>query len=69
MRVVDRRKEPFTRYIGRGSDFGNPFTHLQLTSTKALVHARTYDGGSRKMLQAMGYGKQGMGRRDSTGAT
>jgi hypothetical protein len=25
MKVVNKRKEPFTVYIGRGSIFGNPF--------------------------------------------
>ena len=37
MRVVHCKREPYTKYIGRGSLFGNPFTHLPLTKTKALV--------------------------------
>jgi hypothetical protein len=43
MRVVDKRREPFTRYIGRGSDLGNPFTHLPLSKTKAYVQVATVD--------------------------
>lgn len=30
-------------YIGRGSAFGNPFTHLPLGRTKALVQVNTLD--------------------------
>jgi hypothetical protein len=37
MKIVDKRREAFTRYIGRGSPFGNPFTHLPLHATKALI--------------------------------
>jgi len=37
MKIVNCRKEPYTKYIGRGSDFGNPFTELPLARTKALV--------------------------------
>ena len=37
MRIVNCRKESYTKYIGRGSDFGNPFTELPLARTKALV--------------------------------
>jgi len=37
MRVVDKRREPFTRFIGRGSPFGNPFTHIPLHMTAAAV--------------------------------
>lgn len=33
-RVVNKYKEPYDVYIGRGSKWGNPFTHLN-TNTKA----------------------------------
>lgn len=41
MRVVNRRFERGTFYIGRGSPLGNPFTHLPLHLTKALVKTDT----------------------------
>ena len=31
------------RYIGRGSSLGNPFTHLPLAGTKALVQCDTVE--------------------------
>lgn len=34
-RVVHCKKEPFDVYIGRGSIFGNPFTHIKDRETKA----------------------------------
>src|SRR5579872_5242311 len=34
-------KVPYTRYIGRGSDYGNPFSHLE--GTKALYKVETRD--------------------------
>lgn len=37
MKVVNIRTEPSTHYIGRGSIAGNPFTHLPLYQTTALV--------------------------------
>ena len=37
MRVVNRHRATFTHYIGRGSVFGNPFTHLPVQDTKAAV--------------------------------
>jgi hypothetical protein len=40
-RVVNKRKERYDFYIGRGSPFGNPFSHL--SGTKA-----TYQVGSRE---------------------
>ena len=40
-RVVNRRKEDFDEYIGRGSVFGNPFTHLALCTTKAEFQVKT----------------------------
>jgi len=41
MRVVHCKREPYTVYIGRGSDLGNPFTHLPLGKTKASVQVAT----------------------------
>lgn len=41
MRVVNRKTERGTHYIGRGSLLGNPFTHLPLRYTKALVKVDT----------------------------
>ena len=41
MKLVNSRLEPFTHYIGRGSPFGNPFTHLPLGRTQACVHVPT----------------------------
>jgi len=41
MKIVDKRTTPFTHYIGRGSAFGNPFTHLPLAGTKAYALAGT----------------------------
>jgi len=43
MRVVHCKREPFTKYIGRGSALGNPFTHLPLHKTKALVQVANVD--------------------------
>ena len=41
-RVVNKRKESFDVYIGRGSQFGNPFTHIKDKETKAefIVNSR-----------------------------
>jgi hypothetical protein len=41
--VGNKRVKPFTHYIGRGSVFGNPFTHLPLAETKAAVHVNTVE--------------------------
>lgn len=41
MRVVNRRKDAYTHYIGRGSVAGNPFTHLPLEGTQASVQVAT----------------------------
>lgn len=43
MQVVHCKREPYTKYIGRGSDLGNPFTHLPLSKTKAYVQVPTVD--------------------------
>lgn len=43
MRVVDKRNEPFTKYIGRGSIYGNPFTYLPIDNTKAIVQVKSLD--------------------------
>jgi hypothetical protein len=34
-RVVHCQREPYDVYIGRPSDWGNPFTHIKDRSTKA----------------------------------
>ena len=34
-RVVNKYKEPYDIYIGRGSKWGNPFTHIADKKTKA----------------------------------
>jgi hypothetical protein len=39
--VVNKRRSAFDVYIGRGSIFGNPFTHLPLDRTKAEFHVAT----------------------------
>ena len=43
MRVVDKRVEEYTHYIGRGGGFGNPFTHLPLNRTQAVVQVNTIE--------------------------
>ena len=40
-RVVNCRKEPYEVYIGRGSKWGNPWTHLPLEGTQAQWHVET----------------------------
>lgn len=39
--VVHCKKEPYDIYIGRGSIWGNPFTHKPLNSTKAKVQVES----------------------------
>ena len=40
-RVVNKYKEPYDVYIGRGSKWGNPFTHLPKgTKAKYVVSSR-----------------------------
>ena len=39
--VVNCRREPYDVYIGRGSIFGNPFSHLPLKQTTASFHVAT----------------------------
>ena len=34
-KVINKNKESYDVYIGRGSIFGNPFTHLPLKNTHA----------------------------------
>jgi hypothetical protein len=45
MKVVNLKDYPKSavRYIGRGSSLGNPFTHLPLSTTKALVQCDTLE--------------------------
>lgn len=48
MRVVHCKIEPYTHYIGRGSVFGNPFTHIPIDRTKASVQV----GSVKESIQA-----------------
>jgi hypothetical protein len=43
LEVVHCKRESYTKYIGRGSDLGNPFTHLPLSRTKAYVQVPTVE--------------------------
>ncbi len=43
MRVVHCKRERCTKYIGRGSIYGNPFTHLPVGNTKASVQVGSVD--------------------------
>jgi hypothetical protein len=43
VRVVHCKHESYTRFIGRGSIYGNPFTHLPLPRTRAVVQVQTLD--------------------------
>src|SRR5512146_2263295 len=40
-RVVNCRREPYDEYCGRGSKWGNPFTHLPLDQTAAQFQVAT----------------------------
>lgn len=39
-RVVNKYKEPYDVYIGRGSKWGNPFSHRQGTKAQFVVATR-----------------------------
>jgi len=39
-KVVNKYKEPYDIYIGRGSKFGNPFSHRSGTKAKFVVKSR-----------------------------
>ncbi|PJZ19816.1 hypothetical protein CEW46_21235 [Bacillus cereus] len=39
-RVVNKYKEPYDIYIGRGSKWGNPFSHLDGTKAQFKVGSR-----------------------------
>lgn len=41
--VVHCKKQPYDVYIGRGSKWGNPFTHLPVSGTKATFQVATRD--------------------------
>lgn len=43
MKVVHCKRERYTKYIGRGSVLGNPFTHLPLEKTKAVVQVASIE--------------------------
>lgn len=40
-KVVNIRKEKCDVYIGRGSQFGNPYTHLPIEKTKAGIQVKS----------------------------
>ncbi len=42
MRVVNRRKEQFTHYIGRPSVFGNPYTLALFSREEAIQKYEAY---------------------------
>lgn len=39
-KVVNKNKEPFDVYIGRGSKWGNPYTHKTNTKAEFIVESR-----------------------------
>lgn len=39
-KVVHCKKEPYDIYVGRGSKFGNPYSHKEGTSAKWVVETR-----------------------------
>lgn len=39
-KVVHCKKEPYDVYVGRGSKWGNPYTHLPNTSAPWIVETR-----------------------------
>lgn len=39
--VVNKYADAYTVYIGRGSKWGNPFTHRELSTTKAQTKCAT----------------------------
>jgi hypothetical protein len=41
VKVVNIKKEKYDVYIGRGSPFGNPYTHLSLQNTQAQVQVKS----------------------------
>lgn len=38
--VVNKYREPYDVYIGRGSKWGNPFSHLEGTKAEFMVDSR-----------------------------
>lgn len=46
--VVNKNKEKFDVYIGRGSKWGNPFTHIKDRETKAEFVVNTRDEALKK---------------------
>lgn len=42
-KVVNKYKDKFDVYIGRGTIFGNPYTHRQIETTKAEYQVHTRD--------------------------
>lgn len=42
-KVVNKYKESYDVYAGRGSIFGNPYTHLDITKTQAKFQVSTIE--------------------------
>lgn len=40
-KAVNKNQEGYTIYVGRGSKFGNPYTHKELEKTKASVKCKS----------------------------
>lgn len=40
IKVVNKNKSPYDVYIGRGSKWGNPFTHREGTTAEFIVGSR-----------------------------
>lgn len=49
-RVVNLRRDAYDVYIGRGSIWGNPYTHLPLSGTKANTQVATREEAIEKYL-------------------
>jgi hypothetical protein len=47
-KVVHIKKDKYDVYIGRGSPFGNPYTHLPLQNTQAQVQVKSREDAIKK---------------------
>ena len=47
-RIVNIKKEKYDVYIGRGSIYGNPYTHLPLNNTKAQIQVKSREDAIKK---------------------
>lgn len=50
-RVVNLRRDAYDIYIGRGSRWGNPYTHLPLSGTKAEFQVASREEAVEKYLE------------------